>query len=266
MEPPSDVGSRSRRSDRTIFSWARRLWKWSDPDRPRSAVVLVIANLVPLVGAVILGWNVGAMVVLYWIESVVVGVLNVPKIALARAGSPDSGALATVVRDLAKIAAVPFFIVHYGVFLVGSGGGTLFLAVAAGGSLPPTNGTAESDLRQAFSMLNLPVGGLIAAALGLTVSHLVSFFGDYLGGHEYERVTPLAQMYAPYPRLFVLLAATLSSGLIIAVMGNPVWAVAGFVIGKTWLDLRLLSAQREKAASAGVPARATETALISGRQ
>jgi len=221
--------------------WTRRIWRLTDPDRPRSAAVLVVANLVPLVGAVLLGWNVGAIVVLYWFESVIVGILNVPKMALAKGGLATSDASTAISTIVNKVVAIPFFVFHYGVFLLLSGVAALYLATAAGGSQPPTNFSP----RAYFALLDLPVTGLILAAVGLLVSHLVSF-NDFLIDREYAGIDPTVQMFAPYPRVAILLAAALASGSVVALMGSPVWAVASFVVGKILLELRLAQSQRRR--------------------
>lgn len=227
-------------SGASILGWTRRLWEATSPDRPRSALALAIANLIPLAGAVFLGWNVGAIVVLYWFECGIAGILNVVKIALAQ-GEAATAWLGRVGGILAKAGTILFFVVHYGVFLLGTAGGVLFVAVAAGGSLP----TSSTDLQQAYADIDLPVGGLVVSLAALVFGHLVSF-NDYLVRRDYERTDLTVQMFAPYPRLFMLMAAVLSSGAVIAVMGSPAWAVAGFVVGKTWLDLHLRSSRRGK--------------------
>jgi len=231
----------------SVFVWGRRIWGWSDPDRPRSAVVLVVSNFIPLVGAVFLGWNIGAIVVLYWFECVIVGILNVPKMALAHGRVTTSGSW-VIGAILYKVVAIPFFIFHYGVFLLVAGAAAIYLAFTAGGSLPPTTFAPREDFRQAFALLDLPVAGLFVAALALLISHLVSF-NDFLIRRDYEGIDSISQMGAPYPRVFVLLAAAFASGIVIAAMGGPVWAVATFVIGKTLLDLRLSEAERKRHAA-----------------
>ena len=50
----------------------------------RSAVALVIANAIPLVGVLFFGWSLITILVLYWIENGIVGFWNIPKIALAQ--------------------------------------------------------------------------------------------------------------------------------------------------------------------------------------
>ena len=50
----------------------------------RSAIALVIANAIPLVGVLFFGWSLITILVLYWVENGIVGFWNIPKIALAR--------------------------------------------------------------------------------------------------------------------------------------------------------------------------------------
>src|SRR2546427_9598209 len=53
-----------------------------------SLVALVVANALPLVGVLFLGWTVFPLVLLYWLENVVVGGFNVAKLLLAQPRQP----------------------------------------------------------------------------------------------------------------------------------------------------------------------------------
>ncbi|MDH3417747.1 MAG: DUF6498-containing protein, partial [Gammaproteobacteria bacterium] len=68
-----------------------------------SAIVLIVANLVPLFGVLFLGWRVFDVIILYWAENVVIGVINVlrmivciPALGLRRLAQDGSGADLTV--------------------------------------------------------------------------------------------------------------------------------------------------------------------------
>jgi len=50
----------------------------------RSMLALLIANAIPLVGVLFFGWSLITILVLYWIENGIVGLWNVPRIALAQ--------------------------------------------------------------------------------------------------------------------------------------------------------------------------------------
>ena len=66
-----------------------------------SAIVLVAVNLIPLVGVAFWGWSLMLILVLYWIESGIVGVINIFKIARAQgeATAPFTRRAATASRS-----------------------------------------------------------------------------------------------------------------------------------------------------------------------
>jgi len=50
----------------------------------RSAIVLIVANAIPLIGVLFFGWSLLTILVLFWIENGIVGLWNIPRILLAR--------------------------------------------------------------------------------------------------------------------------------------------------------------------------------------
>jgi hypothetical protein len=114
-----------------------------------SGLVLVAANLMPLVGVFYLGWDLANVMVLYWAESAVIGFYTAVKIA--------------VVGRIAAIVAVPFFVGHFGGFMAGH-----FLLIH---SLFVHNGQfsgVEPEPVEAWSRLFAPVGWSLAS---LFLSH-----------------------------------------------------------------------------------------------
>src|SRR6267142_42179 len=53
-----------------------------------SLLVLLVANALPIVGVLVLGWTVFPLVLLYWLENVIVGGFNVAKLLLAQPREP----------------------------------------------------------------------------------------------------------------------------------------------------------------------------------
>jgi Family of unknown function (DUF6498) len=68
----------------TVESLGRAVDIYRRTATSRSAVLLLAANLIPLVGVVFFGWSLLTILVLYWIENGIVGFWNVPKIVLAQ--------------------------------------------------------------------------------------------------------------------------------------------------------------------------------------
>jgi hypothetical protein len=67
----------------------------------RSAILLLVANVIPIIGVLFFDWSLLTILVLYWLENGIVGLWNVPKIILAQGSImpklpdlPDAAALA----------------------------------------------------------------------------------------------------------------------------------------------------------------------------
>lgn len=214
---------------------------------------LVAANVIPLAGVLFLGWRVFDIVFVYWLENVIIGVINLLKIVTS---APDAELvkerfekrLASLPSDqreqLEKLTAggtawqasklffAPFFAVHYGMFCFVHGAFVGLLANDRG-----LFGHSMNPLGTAVEALHGPT--LLVAAIGLTVSHLVSYFRNYLGRGEYRRLTPPELMFLPYGRVVVLHIAIVFSGFLVMTLGSPVWLLVLLVIGKTLFDLKL---------------------------
>jgi hypothetical protein len=204
---------------------------------------LILANLVPLAGVLWLGWNVRTVLIVYWLENGVVGAFNVLK--MLRAQGPDPvrpevvvapdgrrirvppTAASLIPPGLERIAAIPFFIVHYGLFWLVHGIFVLGLPLFA---------TAAAD--QAFGTDMAPEPGQIVVVLiVLAISHGVSYRLNYIGRGEYLRVSPIQQAMAPYGRLVILHVTIIVGGMAIAVTGASAAAIVVLVLLKTAMDL-----------------------------
>jgi hypothetical protein len=185
-----------------------------------SAVVLVAANLVPLYGVAALGWSVFDVLLLFWVENVIVGLLNVARMLVA---SPDDP-----LQWGAKLLFVPFFCFHYGMFTAVHGAFVfgLFGHLKTSGLLQPALWLDTIGARHLW----LPVGVLAA-------SHLFSFFWNYIGRGEYRTASAPELMSKPYGRVVVLHLTILFGGFGVQALGSPLWALLLLIILKTGIDL-----------------------------
>jgi hypothetical protein len=234
-----------------------------DFSRP-SVVALLAANVVPLLGALFLGWSTFAIVVLYWAENVIIGAINVLKmvicyptdeaINLANVSSKQLEGNSKHVRKLleqqapgmalahqaSKLFFIPFFIFHYGLFCFGHG---VFVFTLLGDESMPFGGPLES-----ISMFadRLRAEGLTWAVVALAASHLFSFCANFIGRGEYRRVTVPQLMFQPYGRIVVMHIAILFGAFLIMAFGSPIWMLVILIIGKTIMDLGLHMLQRQE--------------------
>ncbi|WP_245575952.1 DUF6498-containing protein [Haloplanus natans] len=156
----------------------------SEWQRHRVGSVAAVANLVPLVGVLTLGWNVYSLLTLYWIEGLVTVLLAAAKALFAERGSPGLPDIEPLHelrekrggwRPLSRLPAVYPRNVPFAASILG------FWTVAV---LPASVLywlTAAPVIRPSLSLL---VGGV-----GLVITQLHEFLSDYLAGQEYADVS-----------------------------------------------------------------------------
>ena len=192
-------------------------------EKPVSAWVLVLANLVPLAGVLLWGWDAFALVALFWMENVVIGVFFILRMLSL---DPRDPAL-----WLGKLFMVPFFCVHYGMFTAIHGA---FVFGMLGGKRYEVQGLSplEPAARAAADYgLWLPLAALVA-------SHLFSFLWNYLYRGEFRRAQLAALMTQPYLRVVVLHIAIILGGFAAVMLGSPLWALVVLLAMKIGLDLK----------------------------
>jgi hypothetical protein len=218
-----------------------------------SVLVLIAFNLVPLVGVLLGRWNVATLLVLYWVENGVIGILNVPKILLAEGQAQTGPARAVAVGQASRGLVAAFFLVHYGIFWVvhgifvwtlpmfaSIGGATGALFGGPGAIDAPFGGSGVGGFGPFGPAAGTGVDGsaVVWGAIGLAISHAVSFVLNYLGRGEYRKVSPQEQAQEPYSRLIVLHLAIIFGGFVSLMLGSPIGAIIVLVLLKTALDVR----------------------------
>jgi hypothetical protein len=193
-------------------------------------LALLAANLVPLAGVLMFGWDLKSIMVLYWAESAIIGFYTVLKMF--------------VVSGWAALIAAPFFVGHFGGFMVMH---FLFLYAFFIRSGPSTL-AAEPGAREALVAIFLPLWRPLA---GMAFSHGVSFVDNFIGHREYEHATVSGLMTAPYNRIMVMHLTILLGGWMVMLFRLPVAGLSVLVILKTLVDWRAHRAEHRSGYEAG---------------
>jgi hypothetical protein len=82
-----------------------------------STLFLIAANWVPVFGVLYWGWDVFVLLVLYWLETAIIGVWTIARIALAPRGTMGPILVNGRPTTNAPLALVAFFLVHSGMFM-----------------------------------------------------------------------------------------------------------------------------------------------------
>lgn len=192
------------------------------PPLSRSAWSLVAANAVALLGVLVLGWRLGEIMLLYWVESAVIGGFTVLKMAAK--------------REWAALFTVPFFLVHYGVFMTVH---LIFLVAFF----------FESGIFAVVGGFLDMVARISPAVLALVLSHGVSYWTNFLQAGERDRLSLNDIMGSPYPRIVVMHITILVGGMLAAALGSPLYALATLLVLKTCVDVAAHRRERRKAAA-----------------
>lgn len=217
--------------------------------RRPSSLVLIFANLIPLAGVLLLQWDVLAILILYWTESVVIGVINVFRMITCQSDSVFDGLLPLLSRKSvpAELSAslpnipitpfkyflIPFFVLHYGAFCFGHLAAVIGLFSDSGLSLGATVSLAE------FWQPSFWVA--VAAIAG---SHLFSFFNNYIGKDERKRANLFLLMHRPYGRIIAMhITIVLGAGFVMW-LDSPLPMLLLLICAKIVLDLQLHARER----------------------
>ena len=201
-----------------------------------SVLALVASNLLPLLGVFFFQWDVFSILILYWLESAVVGFYTVLKLPKASAVStPEEINELRGYRINAKSAAASlkegtltrFFIQQYGVFM---GGHALFLGVfmfaliSSKIYIPPQFGSTV-------------IISILGSAAALFTSHGVSYAVNFVGKQEFLSISPAGQLMQPYKRIGVMHLTIVLGGMFAFLFHSTTAFLAVLILSKIALDI-----------------------------
>jgi hypothetical protein len=188
-----------------------------------SALFLVMANLALLAGALYWNWQLRELVFIFWIENLIVGIFNIVRIAVCQPPQHQEA------ETSPKLFMIVFFAFHYGMFCFVHG--LFLLSMFAEGE----SGNFD-DISAIFAIVaNNPE--LLQGVAALFISHLFSFFHNFIGRGEYRRTESGRLMMQPYGRIIVVHMFIIMGGIILNDFANPVLGLILFVGLKTLMDL-----------------------------
>ena len=190
--------------------------------RVATAVVLVVANLLPVLAVMTGSIGMGDVFLVYWIENVVVWLCGIVRVATAEGESYGNGKITAT--GVVNLSLAGFFALHYGIFTLVHGVFAIIVAAVVG--------------------LQGGIAQVLLFSLVIAASHVFSLGVNWFGRNERQVVSAGRAMFAPYPRMLVLHVGIIIAfgvaldGLDHGKNGNDqVTAVAILCIMKTLVDL-----------------------------
>lgn len=205
-------------------------------------ISLIAVNALPVFGVLFLGWEVFAVLLLYWAENVVLGFYNVLRMALAPVSSPA--------EHIGKFFIIPFFTVHYGLFTAVHG--IFVFAIFGRGHVMHVGRPTLPCFCGPLQMLVGAIATVLCSAravtlmfLALFISHGVSFVQNYLIKGERHRVNPGMLMIQPYKRIVILHVTIIFGGGLTMLLGSPIPILILLIALKTAVDVVLHKAEHK---------------------
>ncbi len=183
----------------------------TDAHRFPTAIPVIVANSMPIVGVLAFGWDLRSIMFVYWLETAVVVFYSVLKVVAV--GGPF-----TLLWMPAHLAVFGVFMSFHLMMILGLG------PPEGGGHFPPD--VVRELFRRTWS-----------AGIGLVVSHGISFVVNFLGHGEYRRTTVNAQITAPWKRLLIMHATTFVGAWSVMLFDAPVGALVMLAVLKIVVDL-----------------------------
>jgi hypothetical protein len=172
-------------------------------------------DLAPVLAVLFLGWNAAAVVMLYWIENLIIGVLILPRIFL-------SGSRLGLSGSIGGALGAGFFALHYSLFCALHG--TLLLALLSVAFRAPGGEQGVAGLTDALTYA-FAVGPQMIWFIGLVaVWRAWAMVWRYIRFREWRESELVGEMFAPYPPILILHSALLFGVLVIAIAGAPAWS------------------------------------------
>ena len=182
---------------------------------------LLLPNIVALIGAIFLHWHVFFMLVLYWLENVIVGLISLFKmITIAqveerRGNTAGGGSL--------------FFAIHYGFICMVHGVFVLAIYSSQGSN------SNEINLGESFkTIFSEPLFWVIGVTL--FIRYVKEYQSEFIDTGEYLKGESSTQFGLPYGRIIILHGTLILCAFLISTVGEP-WSSIVLILLKTSLDL-----------------------------
>ncbi len=193
---------------------------WAAVARNPVALTGLCVDLLPILAVVLWGWDAAALVMLYWLENVVIGVMTVARICAAWIGRKGLWGI------IAGVWAGALFTLHYGLFSFGHGGILLEVFGKWGdlGKLDSLGATLTGMFETALTF-GSHMTWVLAVIFGW---HVFVFVRDYIIGGIWLTAEPQDVAFEPYGRVIVFHIGVLFVAATLEYLGDP--GIGAFIL------------------------------------
>lgn len=181
----------------------------------------LVVDLLPVYAVLVWGWGAIPLVMFYWLENVLAGVMTLPRvfIASARYGIPGF---------IIGLLLCAFFIFHYGLFCLVHGTFLVGFTATANPALLDT--LPLGDMTGIIRFALTSGANIIWALYGACAFQILVFLREFIVKGAWKTAEPFDEMLAPYGRVIVLHFALFAGAAALLALGQPLAGVLGLII------------------------------------
>lgn len=199
-----------------------------------SNAFLIAANLVPLIGVLFFGWDGKGIIVVYILETVIIGILNALKmltVYLVNGTKNEEEEKSEFTQGVSGLGLIPFFLFHYNFFIFVQS--VLFFAFS---SMWESIGKGPEPFN-VIANFRLYINDDTLLALGsLLMANLIYVADDFIFSEKYKTASMQSLMMAPYKRIFLQQFLVILGGFIFMLTGGISIVMGLFVVLKIIAD------------------------------
>lgn len=196
-----------------------------------SDYLIIVANLIPVYGVWFEGWSASQIFLVFCLETVIIGVFNVLKMACVTLFARDgaAGILPNKKSTLVGLFLIVFFIMHYGIFVFVQT--QLFFGVS--GIID------DNSIMGAYRQIPEALGkdGQLVLLIFIIYYTLYNLFNFFFSG-EYKTISLLTLLFQPYGRIFIQQFVVILGSLFLSMGFDKIFILIMVVI-KVFVELYL---------------------------
>ncbi len=177
-----------------------------------------------------------AIVIAYFFETIVIGLIHVVKLYLTvRYGRPSSPQS----KGMDGYGIIPFFMVHYGLFV---GVQSIFVITFFAPSM--FEDVSPSNIVENYGDTLLTSGMLVVLA-SIIFTNLAYFYTNFLNPKRYEAYAPDEIFMKPYLRIFIQQFVVILAGFFFIILDAGMAAALFLVLIRTFVDLVIVGIRKD---------------------
>jgi Family of unknown function (DUF6498) len=192
-------------------------------------ILAILANLVPVYGVWALGWNAVEVFTVYALETLLVGMLTLLKMAIVTLSKgKDTWHNQGTSTEVSGLFFMFFFTVHFGIFAAVQ---TSIFSQSAN-IAPPGSGMLHFFFHW-YTYVNKDIAIMLCA---FVVSYLGRSFIPFIASGEYKTISMMKLMFQPYGRIFIQQFTVILGSMFLSFGAGKIFILV-FALAKIYFDV-----------------------------